>query len=233
MVAVIVVVAVVGVAGYFLVSRPHTSAPVTLTLITFSDPANQWMKWAASQFEAKHPGVTINVVPESFSSYIQTEVTAEKTGSTQYDILGFTSTSALSVEPYLVNLSQYFTVNSSDIPYSQLSFGGLYRNTTSGATEMIGVPYDSSTFTLFYRTDIFDNITLNKTFYDEYHVSLDPHYWTNWTQAIWADEFLVNQTHTTQYGILVDAQQAHDIIDTFPAIFGWWYMHNDTLNGGT
>jgi len=214
-------------------TTPSTSTPVTLTLITFSDPANEWMQWAANQFEALHPGVKINIVPQSFSSYIQTEVTAEKTGSTQYDILGFTSTSALSVEPYLVNLSQYISINISDIPYSQLSFGGLYRNTTTGATEMIGVPYDASTFAIFYRTDIFDNKTLNQTFYDEYHVSLDPHYWSNWTQAIWADEFLVNQTHVVKYGLLTDVQEAHDIIDTFPAIFGWWYMHNQTLNGGT
>jgi len=248
-IAVIVIVALVGVLAYALTRHATTTtsptvattsqssstaaAPVTLTLITFSDPSNQWMQWAAEQFEAQHPGVKINIVPESFGSYLQTEITAEKTGSSQYDILGFTSTSALSVEPYLVNLSQYFTVNTSDIPYSQLSFGGLYRNTSNGAVEMIGVPYDSSTFALFYRTDIFDNKTLNQTFYNEYHVGLDPHDWTNWTDAIWADEFLVNQTHTTQYGILVDAQQAHDIIDTFPAIFGWWYEHNQTLNGGT
>jgi multiple sugar transport system substrate-binding protein len=243
---VVVVVALVSVLGYTLSrhissSTPSSTlstsssppSPVTLTLITFSDPANQWMQWAAQQFEAQHPGVTIKIVPESFSSYIQSEITAEKTGSSQYDILGFTSTSALSVEPYLVNLSQLITINQSDIPYSQLSFGGLYRNTTTGATEMIGVPYDSSTFALFYRTDIFDNKTLNQTFFSEYHVGLDPHDWTNWTQAIWADEFLVNQTHTTKYGILVDAQQQHDIIDTFPAIFGWWYARNQTLNGGT
>jgi multiple sugar transport system substrate-binding protein len=237
LVAVLVVVIVIAiVVGAYLLPRTPTtqvSTSVTLTAITFSDPANAWMEYAAKQFEASHPGVTINIVNESFSSYIQTEITAEKTGSSAYDILGFTSTSALGVAPYLVNLSKYVTYNSSDIPQTQLAFGGLYRNVTTGATEVIGLPYDASTFALFYRTDIFDNVTLNQTFYSEYHVSLDPHYWTNWTDAIWADHFLVDQEHVTKYGILVDVSQSHDIIDTFPAVFGWWYMNNPSLNGGT
>ena len=169
----------------------------------------------------------------SFSQYLTNEITSLKTGSSTYDIVGFTSTSALSVEPYLVNLSQYFTLNLSDIPYYQLSFGGLYRNVTTGKTEVIGVPYDASTFAIFYRTDIFDNSTLNQTFYSEYHVSLDPHYWPNWSVAIWADHFLVDQMHVVKYGILIDDQLQHDIIDTFPAIFGWFYERNQTLNGGS
>ncbi|PSN82507.1 hypothetical protein B9Q01_07850 [Candidatus Marsarchaeota G1 archaeon OSP_D] len=32
-----------------------TTTPVTLTLVTFSDPANEWMQYAASVFEAQHP----------------------------------------------------------------------------------------------------------------------------------------------------------------------------------
>jgi len=51
-----------------------TTTPVTLTLVTFSDPANEWMQYAASVFEAQHPGVTIKIVSFSFSQYLTNEI---------------------------------------------------------------------------------------------------------------------------------------------------------------
>ena len=218
-------------------SVPTTTAttpatPVTLTLITFTDPATAWMQSAAAQFEALHPGVKVNVVGQGFGSYIQTEVTAEQTGSSTYDILGFTSTSSHSVLQYLLNMGTS-SYNSSDIPGPQINFGGLFQNSTTGATIVAGIPWDSATFTLFYRTDVFDNATLSAQFKSQYGVALDPHSWTTWQDALDADYFLVNQTHTFQYGILTDAQAAHDIIDTFPALWGYNYSRTASLNGGT
>ena len=205
------------------------SAPVTLTLITFTDPATTWMQWAASQFSKLHPGVTINIVGQSFGSYLQTEVTAEKTGSSTYDILGFTSTSSHSVLPYLVDLGTS-SYNSTDIPAAQMNFGGIFTNSTTGQTMVAGLAWDSATFTLFYRTDVFDNATLSAQFQSQYGVSLDPHHWTSWNDALYADNFLVNQKHIFQYGILTDAQEAHDIIDTFPALWGYNYTKLATQN---
>lgn len=204
--------------------------PVTLNLINFQDPAGGWIQWAASQFSQTHPGVTVNVVQQGFGSYIQTEVTAEKTGSSTYDILGFTSTSSHSVLPYLVNLGTS-SYDSSDIPGPQINFGGIFQNSTSGQTTVAGLPWDSATFTMFYRTDVFDNTTLSSQFQSQYGVPLDPHSWTSWKYAVDADNFLVNQKHIFQYGILTDAQEAHDIIDTFPALWGYNYTTLATQNG--
>ena len=204
--------------------------PVTLNLINFQDPAGSWIQWAASQFSQTHPGVTVNVVQQGFGSYIQTEVTAEKTGSSTYDILGFTSTSSHSVLPYLVNLGTS-SYDSSDIPGPQINFGGIFQNSTSGQTIVAGLPWDSATFTMFYRTDVFDNTTLSSQFQSQYGVPLDPHSWTSWKYALDADNFLVNQKHIFQYGILTDAQEAHDIIDTFPALWGYNYTTLASQNG--
>ena len=240
-IAIVVILVIAGVAAYLYYSSTSgtstttstsSSQPVTLTLINFQDPATTWLQWAAAQFHAQHPSVTINVVPEPFGSYIQTEVTAEQTGSSTYDILGFTSTSSHSVLSYLVNLGTSSYI-STDIPGPQINFGGVFQNSTSGQTFVAGLPWDSATFTLFYRTDVFDNSALNATFYSQYHVGLDPHHWTSWQDALYADNFLVTQTHTTQYGILTDAQEAHDIIDTFPALWGYNYSRDSSLNGGT
>ena len=252
-VAIIVVIIVAGIGAYLYYSSTSGTStttttasgpsmtttttttpvtPVTLTLINFQDPANGWVQWAATQFAQAHPGVTVNVVQQGFSSYIQTEVTAEKTGSSTYDILGFTSTSSHSVLPYLVDLGAS-SYDQSDIPAPQMNFGGMFTHSTTGQKTVAGLPWDSATFTLFYRTDIFDNPSLNASFFSQYHVSLDPHHWTSWNDALYADNFLVTQTHTTQYGILTDAQAAHDIIDSFPALWGYNYSRDASLNGGT
>ncbi|MDG6901491.1 MAG: extracellular solute-binding protein [Nitrososphaerota archaeon] len=239
--AIIVIILVAGVGAYFYFSStsaptPTTTTtttpvtPVTLNLINFQDPAGSWIQWAASQFSQTHPGVTVNVVQQGFGSYIQTEVTAEKTGSSTYDILGFTSTSSHSVLPYLVNLGTS-SYDSSDIPGPQINFGGIFQNSTSGQTIVAGLPWDSATFTMFYRTDVFDNTTLSSQFQSQYGVPLDPHSWTSWKYALDADNFLVNQKHIFQYGILTDAQEAHDIIDTFPALWGYNYTTLASQNG--
>jgi len=239
-VAVVIVLIVIAGAGayYFLVYSPSTTTTTTtpltgsLNLITFTDPSNAWLKWAATQFEALHPGVTINIVAQGFSQYANTEATSLQTGSNTYDIITYTSTSALRFLPWVVPLNNVITLNSSDIPGPQLAFGGLYRNATTGVTQTIGVPYDTSTFAIFYRTDIFDSPTLNSSFYNQYHVSLDPNKWTSWQNLLEADNFLVNQTKTVPYGIIFDADQSHDIIDTFPAIYGSYYSQDSSVNGG-
>ena len=231
-VAVIVIIIVAAAGAYLYFSSSSPSSTTNIKLINFTDPANSWMQWAATQFSQSHPGVNITVIGQSFGSYIQTEVTAEKTGSSTYDILGFTSTSSHSVLPYLVDLGAS-SYNASDIPAAQMNFGGLFQNATTGRTMVAGLAWDSATFTLFYRTDVFDNATLSAEFQSQYGVPLDPHQWTSWNDALYADHFLVDQKHVFQYGILTDAQEAHDIIDTFPALWGYNYSRSASLNGGT
>ena len=210
-----------------------TTTPLTgsLNIITFTDPSNAWLTYAANQFKALHPGVTINVVAQGFSQYANTEATSLQTGSSTYDIITFTSTSALRFLPWVVNLNGLVNLNSTDIPAPQLDFGGIYKNTTTGQTSTIGVPYDTSTFTFFYNTKVFDNSALNSSFYGKYGVSLDPNHWTSWTNALDADNFLVNQTHQFANGITIDVSESHDIIDTFPAVFGYYYAHDSTISG--
>jgi len=132
-VIIIVLIAAVGIYYFYVTpsATPSTTsaAPLTgsITIITFTDPSNTWLKWAATQFEGLHPGVTINVVAQGFSQYANTEATSLQTGSNTYDIITYTSTSALRFLPWVVPLNNIIKLNSSDIPGPQLAFGGLYR----------------------------------------------------------------------------------------------------------
>jgi len=81
-------------------------------------------------FHQIHPNVQVEVIKYPFSEYIQKELTALEAHSSQYDIVGFTSTSALHVAPYLLPLNQS-VFNFSDIIYPQEDFGGLYYNASN------------------------------------------------------------------------------------------------------
>jgi multiple sugar transport system substrate-binding protein len=227
-VVVIIVIAAIGAYAYTLYNKPAQT--VTLNVITFTDPSNAWLQAAANSFEATHKNVKINIIAQGFSSYTTTELTSLKAQSSTYDIITFTSTSALGFAPYVVNLQGLVNLNLSDIPAPQLNFGGYYAE-PNGTKELIGVPYDSSTFTIFYNTTLLNNPTLNAEFEKEYGFSMAPP-WSNWQQVLDVDNFLVSQTHTVKYGIVVDGSESHDIIDTYPAIFGYYYMNDPSISDG-
>ena len=211
-----------------------TAQPLTgsLSVITFTDPSNAWLTAAADSFMAAHPGVHITITPQGFSSYTTTELTSLKAQSSTYDIITFTSTSALGFAQYVSNLNGKVTLGASDIPAPQLNFGGYY-GLPNGTNELIGVPYDTSTFTIFYNQTLLSSQTLNAQFTAAYpqYTSMSPP-WSSWQQVLDIDHFLVTQTHTVKYGMITDGSEGHDIIDTYPAIFGYYYMNDASINGG-
>ena len=201
----------------------------SLNIITFTDPSNAWLQAAADSFETLHPGVKITITPQGFSSYTTTEKTCLEAQCSTYDIITDTSTSALGFAQYVLNLNGLVTLNSSDIPAPQLNFGGYYQ-LANGTKELIGIPYDTSTFTIFYNQTLLSNPTLNAQFQKEYGFSMSPP-WSNWQAILDVDNFLVTQTHTVQYGLVTDGSESHDIIDTYPAIYGYYYSHDTSISG--
>jgi multiple sugar transport system substrate-binding protein len=236
-VAIVVVLLIIAAGAYYYVayyspsSAKTTTAQLsgTLNVITFTDPSNAWLQYAASSFEAAHPGVSIHVTAQGFSSYTTTELTSLKAQSSTYDIITFTSTSALGFASYVANLNGLVNLNASDIPAPQLNFGGYYQ-LPNGTKELIGVPYDTSTFTIFYNQTLLSNPALNAQFKQEYGFSMSPP-WSSWQAILDVDHFLVSQTHTVKYGLITDGSESHDIIDTYPAIFGYYYSHDPSVSG--
>jgi multiple sugar transport system substrate-binding protein len=234
-VAIVVILLVIAAGAYYYIayvapSSSTTTTPLTgsLNLITFTDPSNAWLTAAADSFMAAHPGVTINITPQGFSSYTTTELTSLKAQSPTYDIITFTSTSALGFASYVSNLNGKVNLNTSDIPAPQLNFGGYYQ--VNGTKELIGIPYDTSTFTIFYNQTLLSNPTLNAQFSKEYGFNMTPP-WSNWQSVLDVDNFLVSQTHTVKYGMVTDGSESHDIIDSYPAIYGYYYSHDSSVSG--
>ncbi len=206
-----------------------TTAKAVLTVVTYTGAPSKFLALAASEFEASHPNVEVQVINYSFSQYISNELTVLKSGSSQYDIVTFTPTTSTVLEPYLMPLNSS-VVNVSDLIWPVESFGGIYR-LSNGSTEMVGVAFETDGMVFMYNASLFNKSTLQQEFYSEYHVQLNPWTWQNWTAVIDASQFFV--THNmTKYGLLIYTDPTHDIIDAFPLVFEWYYMHNSTLNCG-
>ena len=249
----VVVIVVIAIALYLATRPPQQAAPtstssavststsiqtsaaqnVTLYVVAYTDPTADYIRFAGQLFHQLHPNVVVQVITYPFSQYLTNELTALQAHSSEYDIIEFTSTSSLRFAPYVVPLNQYMGTlfNASDLIEPQEDFGGVFYNTTSGQTEYIGVAFETDVFTLAYRCSLFSNQTLAQEFYNEYHMSLDPSTWQNWTVVLDVDKFFVGH-NITKYGVIIPDDPSHDIIDAYPAVFGWWYLHDPQLNQG-
>ncbi len=227
---IVIIVVIAGIAAYFATSHKSTTTSVTLTVVTFSGQSAKFIQCAGNLFSKDHPGVTVKVECLPFSDYITQEISALEAHSTQYDLIGYTSTSAQRVAPYLIPLNESM-FNMSDIIMPQEDFGGIIYNSTTGKTEMIGIAYETAVYLTAYKECIFCNSTLAKEFYEEYHMNFSPTTWENWTVVLDVDNFLT--THgITKYGFLIDDHVAHGIIDAYPAVFGWFYERCSMLTQG-
>ncbi|AOL17788.1 sugar ABC transporter substrate-binding protein [Sulfolobus sp. A20] len=238
---IIVIIVIIAILGAYLVLTSHkpttstTTSPaitssVTLTVVTFSGESAQFIQYAGELFSQEHPGVTVKVITYPFSNYIDQELSALESHSSEYDIIGFTSTSAQRVAPYLLPLNTSL-FNMTDLIGPQEAFGGIIYNSTLGKNITIGIAYETAVYLMAYKPSIFQNATLANEFYQEYHISFNPSTWQNWTDVLDADQFLVSH-NITKYGFLIDDHVAHGIIDAYPAVFGWYYARNNTLNHG-
>ncbi|EWG06678.1 MAG: family 1 extracellular solute-binding protein [Candidatus Aramenus sulfurataquae] len=240
-VGVVIAIIIIGaVAGYLLLyhhvtptppsTTTTTTSPVTLTVVTFSGESAQFIQYAGNLFSEEHPSVTVKVITYPFSEYISKELTVLEAHSSQYDIIGFTSTSAQDVSPYLLPLNSSM-FNMSDIISSQEDFGGIIYNVTLHKNVMVGIAYETAVYLTAYKTSIFNNQTLANEFYQEYHMNFSPSTWQNWTVVLDVDQFLVSH-NVTKYGFLIDDHESHGIIDAFPAVFGYYYARSPSLNHG-
>ncbi len=253
-IAVVVLVIVVAAVLLYVTSRQAPSTPppststaatstatstatsaqnVTLYVVAYKDITADYIGFAGQLFHQLHPNVNVVVITYPFSQYLTNELTALQAHSSRYDLVEFTSTSSLRFVPYVVPLNPYMgqLFNASDLIEPQVDFGGVYYNTTNGQTVYIGVPFETDLFTLAYRCSLFSNRTLAQEFYNEYHEDLNPATWQNWTVVLHVDQFFVGH-NITRYGVIIADDPSHDIIDAYPAVFGWWYMNNPDLNKG-
>ncbi|MCG2891716.1 MAG: ABC transporter substrate-binding protein [Acidilobus sp.] len=210
---------------------PTNTSVITLTVVTYSgSPVKLLNTIVVPLFEQEHPGVKVQVLSYPFTSYLEKEMTVLEAGSSQYDIVTYTQGPGPNILPYLSPLNES-AFNISNLIMTVMNFGGVYYNPQTGQTTLYGIAPWASVLVMWYNIRFFDNATLQQEFYNEYHFSLNPWTWQNWTQVLDVDQFFTSH-NITKYGILIYDDPAYDLNEAFPLVFEWYYMHNSTLNCG-
>ncbi len=203
---------------------PSTS-PVTLTVVTYNG-INQVLDMAAQEFEELHPGVTVKVIVFPWSDYVDNELTVLRAGGSSYDVITFTPTSSQLFFPFVVPINSSY-VNVSDLLWGQEAFGGVeYVN---GTPVIMGAAIQTWVELLAYNATLFNNTTIQAQFKAETGYPLNPWNWTSWDEVVAASRFFVVH-NLTRYGFIVDDNPSHGIIDTYPAIFWWYWYRNSSLS---
>ncbi|MGC9209823.1 MAG: extracellular solute-binding protein [Acidilobus sp.] len=228
--AVIIIVVVVAVIGGYLAYTYASRGPskVKLVVATYNG-INTVLELAAQEFEKEHPNVEVQVVSFPWSDYVENELTVLKAGSSSYDVITFTPTSSQLFFPYVVPINTSY-VNLSDVLWGQEAFGGI--SYVNGKPEVMGLAIQTWVELLVYNATLFNNATLQAEFEQETGYPLNPWNWTNWQEVVAASRFFVEH-HLTKYGFIVDDNPGHGLIDTYPAIFWWYWYRNSTISCNT
>ncbi|MGC9071078.1 MAG: extracellular solute-binding protein [Acidilobus sp.] len=222
-IVVIVIIAVLG--GYLAYSR---TSKVKLVVATYNG-INTVLQLAAQEFEKERPNVEVQVVSFPWSDYVENELTVLKAGGSAYDVITFTPTSSQLFFPYVIPINTSY-LNMSDILWGQEAFGGVrYVN---GSAQVMGVTIQTWVELFVYNKTIFDNSTIQQEFRQETGYTLNPWNWTSWQEVVAASKFFVEH-NLTRYGFIVDDNPDHGLIDTFPAIFWWYWYRNSTISCNT
>ncbi len=255
-VIIIVIIALAGSIAYYASTKHHVTSPtttttstttttpttttttttsttpiITLTVVTYTgSPQKLLQKIVVPIFEQEHPNVNVQVLAYPFNNYMENEMTVLEAGSSQYDIVTYTQGPGPNILPYLAPLNES-AFNLSNLFMTVMDFGGVYYNPQTNQTTLYGVAPWASVLVLWYNTQYFGNSTLQQEFYSEYHFSLNPWTWQNWSQVLDVDQFFTSH-NITKYGVLLYDDPAYDLNEAFPLVLEWYYIHNSTLNCG-
>ncbi|AFZ70794.1 ABC-type sugar transport system, periplasmic component [Caldisphaera lagunensis DSM 15908] len=213
-------------------SSSSSLPPQTITVFMYSGGgANFLNKTVIPMFEKQYPNIKVQLITVPYSQYFSAVSTAFQANSTQYDIVLYTHGTAYQFWPYLLPLNNS-GINVSDLLNGAMADGGYYYNPTNGKNEMVGILFGSSFYILAYNTKLFNNTQLQQEFYNEYHFSLNPWTWKNWTQVLDVDQFFVSH-NITKYGFLIaDSASGNDIDYAYTAVYYWYYENNKTVSNG-
>ena len=218
---VIIVIAGVGVY-YYYTSTTKPTTPVTpglsgtINVAAVAGFGDATLRQLATNFEAIHPGVTVNIISIPYASLLTDYTTAFQANKSVYDVMMIGSVGFLGVlSPYLLDLTpyinnpQYFgsqSYNWSDIVPSLLT---LYQANGN----QYGIPIKEDGMMLYYRPSLFDNLTNQAAFQQQFGYPMPNPATTTltWQQVADLASFF-NGKHGSKYGIAVMSDSNPDDI---------------------
>jgi len=194
-----------------------SSGSITITVEPGYDDAA--LIQVAKNYEASHPGTTINIADVGYASLDTDYVTAFSAHEDIYDVVFFSNAGQLApFDKWLVPLQSYMS-NTAYFP-SNYNFSDTIP-TTYAAYEingnLLGLPIQADAMLMFYQPSYFTNSTNQQEFMTKYGYPLpNPGTSTiNASQLVDIANFFTN-AHGSKYGVLFNADpDDDDMLQTF------------------
>lgn len=223
-IAVIIVIIVIG-AAVAVLKLDQKQTTTLVILVGSGSMTQQYISMVATDFEKQNPGVKVDVTTAGYSNLLSTEETALKGDSSVPNIMMYYASQAPTLAPYLYNIPTSTsgapgTMNSSNFIAGNMFSGGYSIAPNGTILKTIGIPIHTVIgYTLVYQNKIFDNSTLQSEFKAQYHFSLQPSTYKNWTALLDAASFINSTTAfngtNNHYALMFPDSSSHSIIDAF------------------
>ena len=210
-----------------------TSGSITIAVEPGYDDAA--LKQVAANYEASHPGTTINIADVAYPAVDTDYVTAFSAHQDIYDVVYFSNAGQLApFDQWLVPLQSYMT-NTAYFP-STYNFSDIIPTTYAAyniSGNLLGLPIQADAMLMFYQPSYFTNSTNQQQFMSEYGYPLpNPGASTiNATQLVNIANFFTG-AHGSKYGILFNADpDDDDMLQTFSQLVAGTRLSDTSLYG--
>ena len=238
---VIVIIVIAGVGIYYAYTTTITPTSSTskisgsITIAVEPGYSDAALKQVAKDYEASHPGTTINIADVGYAGVDTDYVTAFSAHEDIYDVVYFSNAGQLApFDQWLVPLQSYLT-NTTYFP-STYNYSDIIPTTYAAYKingNLLGLPIQADAMLMFYQPSYFTNSTNKQEFMAEYGYALpNPGTTTlNATELVNIANFFTG-AHGSKYGILFNADpDDDDMLQTFSQLVVGTRLADTSLYG--
>ncbi|MEM0139951.1 MAG: extracellular solute-binding protein [Ferroplasma sp.] len=233
-IAVIIIASGAGI-GVYLYLHPAKKEPTLVVLVDSGSDTQQYLTEVAKNYESANPGVEIKIDSVGYSDLVSTSLAALKDKGTSPGLIMYYPSGEPTLAPYLMNLSNSGFNLSNYLP-GELYDGSYVLSMHGNVVKTVGIPIHTVLgYVLVYQNSIFDNKTLQTDFENEYHFSIMPNTYKNWTAVYDASSYisskmtsLENKYPLLKYPLMFPDSSHHSMIDAYLGLlYGYGSNHTD------
>jgi len=202
MLAIVIVVIVIAAGagiGAYIYLHPAKKESTLVVLVDSDSSTQQYLTQVAKNFEKENPGVKISIDSVGYSDLVSSSLSALEDKASSPGLIMYYPSGEPTLAPYLMNLSNDF--NLSNYLPGELYSGSYVLNSHGDVSKVVGMPIHTVLgYVIVYNTTIIDNKTLQKGFESEYHFSIMPNTYKNWTALNDAASYIKSDMGNLSHG---------------------------------
>ncbi len=241
--AVIIVVVIIAAGagvGVYLYLHPPQKVSTLVVLVDSGSDTDKYLTTVAANFEKANPNVKITFDSVSYSDMVSTSLSALKNKASSPGLIMYYTSGEPTLAPYLMNLcSEGF--NTSNYLPGELYSGSYVLDNSGHIEKTVGIPvHNVLGYVLVYQTSIFNNKSLQSGFQNEYHFSIMPDTYKNWTAVYDAANYInsdmsslksLSSGNALKYSLMFPDSAHHSMIDAYMGLL-YAYGNNHTATTG-